>query len=144
MKISLPIRTYSEANIKSHWAVKAKRVKAQREAVALGFYIASREMLEQDRGYVNYLVRHSGVTVTLTRLAPRELDDDNLARSFKAVRDEVAKQLGIDDRDKRVKWAYAQRRGKVKEYGIELQIDAMASLPDPQAVPSSASAGGGE
>lgn len=53
------------------------------------------------------------VDVTLTRIAPRELDDDNLAYAFKAVRDGVADALGLkNDRDPRVSWSYSQERGK--------------------------------
>lgn len=110
MKFTIPIRTYSEANKKEHWAVKAKRVKNQRAAVAWAW------------PFRNAFSPLWDLQATLTRIAPRELDGDNLQRSFKAVRDEVAKQLGIDDRDKRVTWAYAQRKGKVKEYGVEIQI----------------------
>jgi hypothetical protein len=36
----------------------------------------------------------------------------------------VADWLGIDDRDKRVKWLYAQRRGKPKEYAAEVEVAA--------------------
>lgn len=51
-------------------------------------------------------------TVLLERIAPSiGLDDDNLAGSLKAVRDAIAEWLGLDDRDPRVAWKYAQRRG---------------------------------
>ena len=49
--------------------------------------------------------------ITLTRIAPRTLDDDNLAAGFKATRDRVADWLGVDDGDKRLTWRYAQERG---------------------------------
>lgn len=47
-------------------------------------------------------------SVRLTRVAPRPLDGDNLQRAMKAVRDGVADWLGVDDRDERVRWFYAQ------------------------------------
>lgn len=50
------------------------------------------------------------VVVTLTRVAPRALDDDNLAYSFKAIRDGVADGLGVRDNDPRVSWRYEQRK----------------------------------
>lgn len=50
------------------------------------------------------------VVVTLTRAAPRSLDDDNLAYAFKAVRDGVADGLGVRDNDPRVSWRYAQQK----------------------------------
>lgn len=41
----------------------------------------------------------------------RRLDDDNLQRSLKHVRDGVADFLGMDDRDKRIMWKYDQQNG---------------------------------
>lgn len=50
------------------------------------------------------------VVVTLTRLAPRKLDDDNLASAFKAVRDAVAEWLGVDDGSDQYQWVYRQAK----------------------------------
>lgn len=63
------------------------------------------------------------VVVTMTRIAPRELDDDNLAGAFKSLRDETAKALGCGDsvRDP-IQWRYAQRRDKPGVYGVEISI----------------------
>jgi hypothetical protein len=62
------------------------------------------------------------VMVSLTRVAPSGgLDRDNLTASFKAVIDEVAKQLGVDDRDPRFDFKCAQRRGK---WAVEVTIEA--------------------
>jgi hypothetical protein len=62
--------------------------------------------------------------VTLTRIAPRPLDLDNLAMSQKGVRDELAVVLGLpDDRDGYwVTWRYGQRRGEPKQYAVEVEI----------------------
>ena len=49
------------------------------------------------------------VVVTLTRLGGKSLDDDNLARSMKSVRDVVAEWLGLDDADPKIRWRYRQR-----------------------------------
>lgn len=124
MKLTIPLRTYSEANKKEHWAVKAKRVKAQRETIAWAWI----GVPDWQRRAFYTGIHLDGITVALTRIAPRELDGDNLQRSFKAIRDEVAKQLGVDDRDKRITWLYAQRSGKVKEYAVEIRIDAVADV----------------
>jgi hypothetical protein len=48
------------------------------------------------------------VCVTLIRVGKSAMDDDNLASCFKGMRDAVAKSLGVDDRDKRIKWEYGQ------------------------------------
>jgi hypothetical protein len=62
--------------------------------------------------------------VTITRIAPCELDDDNLAGSAKAVRDGVADWLGVDDRTKRsgVVWKYEQARDG-RAYGVGIRIE---------------------
>ena len=64
------------------------------------------------------------LTVRLTRFGPTNgLDEgDNLNSAFKAVRDQIAEWMGINDRDPRVTWAYAQRRAKV--WGVEVEFIA--------------------
>lgn len=47
--------------------------------------------------------------VTMTRLGGKRLDDDNLRRALKAVRDVVAEWLGVDDADPKVCWRCRQR-----------------------------------
>lgn len=63
------------------------------------------------------------ITITLTRVASRKLDDDNLAHAFKAVRDGVADWLTIDDGDPILQWRYAQRRGLPKQEAVEIAIE---------------------
>lgn len=46
--------------------------------------------------------------ISLVRFGPGTLDDDNLAGGFKPLRDAIAIELGIDDRDGRVRWEYGQ------------------------------------
>jgi predicted Fe-S protein YdhL (DUF1289 family) len=103
-----PIHVISEANIRCHWRVKAKRVAAHRSLA---------------RVFLNgHHKPDAPCAITLTRIAPRELDDDNLAAGCKGARDGVADWLGIDDGDKRLSWAYAQRRGGKGEYALEVRI----------------------
>ncbi len=111
MQFSLPLRTVSESNMRSHWLVKAKRVKAQRAAVTLALGpLARRATLP--------------VVVTITRISPGTLDIDNLWSSQKAVIDAIAWMLGIDDRDPRVTWRVAQRKGGKGQYGVVIDIQA--------------------
>lgn len=63
------------------------------------------------------------LVVTLVRIAPRELDDDNLRGAFKAMRDAVAEWLGVDDADPRVEWAYGQKRAGPREYRVGIEIE---------------------
>ena len=64
------------------------------------------------------------VVVVLTRIAPRDLDTDNLASGLKAVRDGVADALGMDDGSSRIEWRYAQERRKPGEYAVRVGIRA--------------------
>lgn len=62
--------------------------------------------------------------VTITRLGPRTLDDDNLAGSAKAIRDSIAARLGVDDGDTaRIQFRYAQEKSKA--YGVRITLEPM-------------------
>src|ERR1043165_6882058 len=80
--ITLPIKIEGEKNLREHWAKKAARVKKQRQTVGQALW-ARELLLKRDRPKPPIVVR-------LTRMAARKLDDDNLARGFSAVRDEIA------------------------------------------------------
>ena len=108
-KFTMPIRTQSEANVKEHFHVKAKRAKSQREASCLITKSKQVKILTPS-------------VITLTRISPRTLDTDNLARSFKAVRDGIADAIQIDDGDDTVEWRYAQMKGAPKEYFVGVMI----------------------
>ena len=109
--LTLPLKIISEANSRQHWRQAAPR-KALHRATA-------RAMCQQ-----HARPRHDGpITITLTRIAPRTLDDDNLASGFKAVRDGVADWLGIDDGSKRLAWRYAQAKGAPNGYAAEIVVE---------------------
>jgi len=111
MTLLIPLRLPSAANLREHWRVRHKRVQAQRQIVAL--YIGGKRPPALP------------VVVTLTRIAPRALDSDNLQGAWKAGRDEVAKWLGVPDNDPRVTWEYGQRRGGVGEYAVTIVVGAV-------------------
>lgn len=106
---TLPIRTVSLANQREHWATRAKRAKSERHTTCLCMPHGVAHM-------------HPPLTVTLTRIAPRTLDTDNLAGSFKSVRDAIADRLGIDDGDPRISWHYAQEKHG-KTYSVKVGIE---------------------
>lgn len=109
---SIPLRTVSTANAREHWRKRAARTKTERRIVAEYLRDLPRELAITDPR-----VR---LVVTLTRYGTRPLDDDNLAGSFKAIRDEVAKQLNRDDGPKSgIRWCYEQARGK---YSIRIEV----------------------
>lgn len=110
--LKLPIKTESEANKREHWAKKYKRSESQR-AMAM----ANLKSEIAKRGKVDW---NMPIVVKLTRIGKRRLDDDNLARSFKAVRDGIADALNIDDGSDCLRWHYAQTTGK--EYAIEVGV----------------------
>lgn len=115
LTIPLPgLRLVSLANQREHWRARARRAKSQRY---IGELTTKAALRGPGVGPVCY-----PLTVIITRIAPRVLDDDNLAGACKSVRDGIADALGIDDRDPRVKWATAQRRGKPREYGAEVTL----------------------
>jgi len=113
--ILIPLRLPSCANLREHWTAKARRVKAQRTAVRV--YIGGKPRPPLP------------VVVTLTRIAPRALDDDNLASAFKACRDEVATWLGFADNNPGIVWQYAQRKVGAKVYGIEIRVTDKKAAP---------------
>lgn len=106
VRVEIPMALPSVANLREHWATKAKRVKAQRNAVRLAMTWRRRVPLP--------------VVVTLTRIGLRRLDSDNLQGAFKAVRDQVAAQLEVDDADPRVTWCYQQEKGRS---GVRIELE---------------------
>lgn len=109
-------RVVTEANThESPWR-KVKRAKTQREAVYLAWCASP---LCGPEAWAHL----TGVVVTLTHVGPT-FDDDNLATAFKAVRDEVAKLIGVDDGSSFYQWRYEQHRGKP---AIEIRIESRAT-----------------
>ena len=112
-RVMCGIRTVSAANAREHWAVKAKRNKTERTAIRAYFATCPPSLRSTDAPLV----------VSLCRFGKRLLDDDNLAGSFKAIRDEVAASLGRDDGPKAgIRWVYSQQTAK--DYWIEIEVKA--------------------
>lgn len=68
-------------------------------------------------------------TVLVRRVAPSSgLDPhDSLPASLKSIVDGIADALGLaSDRDARVRWTYAQRRGVPGEHAVEVEVWPMA------------------
>lgn len=103
--IELPIRIESVANKREHWSKRAARTKQQRFAA------------------IAVPVHPLPCVVTLIRVAPRALDDDNLRSGFKALRDGIADRLGVKDNDPRVRWEYDQVRGRAKQYAARVRVE---------------------
>jgi hypothetical protein len=115
IRVTLPLKIISEANQRGHWSGKARRVAQHRNTARLMMAV------EAGRSPVGSVP----LQITLTRIAPRVLDDDNLASGFKATRDGVADWLGIDDGSKLLRWVYAQRRGAPGQYAAEVVVEVL-------------------
>lgn len=109
IEVEMDMKVVSMANMRMHWAVKARLVKSQRQKAfnALASVAAPPA---------------PPCTIVLTRVAPRALDGDNLQSGFKAVRDGVADWLGVDDGNKLLDWQYKQRADGVKTYRVEIEV----------------------
>ena len=114
MKFTLPIHLKSISNRREHWGTAARRAANHRGVAKANVLVRPKVALP--------------VTVTMTMIAPRPLDsDDNLRDAFKALKDGIADAYGLPDNDWRFTWIYAQRRGKAREYAVEIRVDARAS-----------------
>jgi len=70
------------------------------------------------------------VVVSVTRVAPSQgLDPhDGLGAALKGIIDGISDGLGLkNDRDTRVQWQLSQRRGRAKEYAVDVAIQCMAT-----------------
>lgn len=119
MTVEIPMRVPSAANLREHWAARAKRVARQRRLVgeAILCSIEARERWPRGARVA------TGTVVRLTRVSPRQLDGDNLQNSLKGVRDEVVRWLGVDDADPRVAWEYGQTTdGRPRYQGVRIEV----------------------
>jgi len=110
--IETPIKVISEANQRSHWAERKRRFDGQK--IELQYYW--RQALKGKKPSLPCRVR-------LTRIGPKALDSDNLAGAFKAVRDQIAKEIGVDDGAvKQISFEYAQESIGARRYGIRVEV----------------------
>lgn len=107
IETTIPVKSVSVANMRLHWAAKARLAKAHRTAARAAMASTAP------------LAPAPPLTLILTRLGPRTLDSDNLASALKAVRDGIADWLGVDDGHAGLDWQYRQRKGP---YGVEVEV----------------------
>lgn len=121
-------KTISEANrsrVASMRArlIQASRAKTQRSQARL----VTRHELEEGASWPKGVL---ALEVKLTRHAPSKgLDDDNLRSAFKAIRDGIADALRIDDGDRRIRFAYDQKRAPAGVYFVLVEIRALTDAP---------------
>ena len=105
MRFHIPIELPSLANTRLHWRAMDSLKKKQKAATKFCMYGAN--------------IPLPPLLVTITRIGPRKLDDDNLASACKYVRDQIAKVIGVDDGSDLYTWKYQQRIGT---YGVDVEI----------------------
>ena len=127
----IPLKTVSEANSSEHWTVSSRRHRHQQFFIRALFHALDKEI-------------PIPCTVTITRLSPRLLDDDNNVSSAKFIRDEISECIfpekrksflnkkgrlqsikGRADSDPRITWKYAQEKSKT--LGIRIEIESILS-----------------
>jgi hypothetical protein len=118
LELEIPIRIISSANLVEHWSKKYKREHDQRQTI--GLYL--RPILDQIA---------LPIKITLIRIAPRQLDDDNLAYSLKSHRDEICNLIrpglapGRADGDRQIMVKYMQKKGNPKEYALRIIFEPL-------------------
>jgi hypothetical protein len=109
--IAIPLKLGAALNARVHWTARAKRAKTERAIIGAALR------------HHPFTADEVPSTCTLVRIAPRALDDDNLAGAFKSIRDEVAAFFGVDDGPKGpIRWCYEQRREAPKQYAVEIKL----------------------
>jgi hypothetical protein len=99
------LRLASKLNQRLHWSKRARDSRNERQLA-----------------YLVTAWHAAPCVVTITRIGPRRLDDDNLAGACKSVRDGIADRLGVDDGGDLVQWRYAQRSEGAR-YAVEIEIE---------------------
>lgn len=125
----LPIKTVSESNCSEHWTIKSKRHRNQQYFVRALFYKTPCTITLP-------------CIVTMTRLAARALDEDNLPPAFKWIKDQIAACLfpekvvmyrqkngkfiinkGHADASPLVTWKYSQEISR--RLGVRIEIECL-------------------
>jgi hypothetical protein len=113
LQFSMPVRVISEANARDHHMVRYKRKLAQQNTTAVAWLWACAAQR------VNVSLP---CVVRLTRIGARKLDDDNLAGAFKACRDQIAREIGVDDGSELIKFEYAQEAIGKRQYEVKVEV----------------------
>lgn len=118
--VSIPLHTESTNDkLRANRFALRRKSKKERGDVALVMGFALKRPLHPGE--------HAVVALVRTQVPrSRGLDDDNLRGALKAVRDEVAKALGVDDKCERVLWTYGEVKGP--EHGVRIAIEAVDAL----------------
>lgn len=118
--LQLAITHATAGNSREHPMARHRRVKGQHEATAWAWVGAGLRRVPR--------AKLLPCTVTFTRVGPTRLDDDNNVSGLKAVRDQIAIELGVNDGGHQVRWLYDQAKGGVREYLVRVVIEPIAKV----------------
>lgn len=120
-QIEIPgLRVVSESNVREHWVKKNRRANGSRSKK--NPTLGQRQIVKLVLGSKAKLPPIP-CTIRLIRIAPRKLDQGNIAAALKHVQDGCADWIGIDDKhDHLVKYEYAQEKGGPREYSTRIEI----------------------
>lgn len=123
LEFEAPIRIESVNRTRDqHWSKRKRRADSQQGAIYWAYRTATGPNWKLFASKPFASARP--LVVTLTRIAPRAIDDDNNVAGCKAVRDAVAELLEADDGDSRITWIYRQERGTPRKYAVRVRIEA--------------------
>ena len=105
MRFQIPIRLPSLANTRMNWRAMAHLKGKQKVATLVCM--------------AGLVIPPLPLVITITRIGPRKLDDDNLASACKYIRDKIADMVGVDDGSSLYTWRYEQEVGK---YSVDVEI----------------------
>jgi hypothetical protein len=101
--VIIPGTVQSAANLRECWQARHRRTQKLRGHACLLF--------RAHTGAAFCARLRQGGVVTLTRRAPRKLDEvDNISAALKPIRDGIAEAIGINDGSPAVAWRYGQER----------------------------------
>lgn len=118
IKITLPIRVRSEANISEPWIDRWSRKKAQQREVCM--------LWKHEVGRKHIPIP---CLLTFTRYGAKALDPDAVSGSFKFVQDEVCRLIGVDDGNtEKISFRYNQVALRKREYYITIEVEAIGAI----------------
>lgn len=113
--MTLPFRLVSP-NVQEHWSKRHKRNKKQALIIKAKFNALPFKISPP-------------CLVSLIRVAPRAMDQDNLIAAFKGIRDSISALLNpghapgqADGQDSGIEWKYSQEKGAPRLNMVRIEI----------------------
>lgn len=119
ISIVVPIRIQSVANLREHWTKRRARDNSQELMIRVALHNATG---------VPPGVPCLPLQIKLTRIAPKALDFDNLVACFKKTIDVISDWVspglapGRADSVEGLEFFFGQEKGKVREYGLKIEM----------------------